>query len=92
MSLCYTHSLFEFTKREKNNIELFYYIRNAICHHNGAYFASKDIDRHYKGRHFKSKGNAGNKICVDPQLSWFIACDLESYTEKAWTNFKKNQA
>ena len=92
MSLCYAHSLFEFGKREKKNIELFYYIRNAICHHNGAYFASKDIDHHYKRRHFKSKGNAGNKISVDPQLSWSIACDLESYTEKAWTNFKKNQS
>lgn len=92
MSLCYTHGLFEFSKREKKNIELFYYIRNAICHHNGAYFASKDIDLHYKRRHFKSKGNAGNKISVDPQLSWSVACDLESYTEKAWTNFKKNQS
>jgi len=91
MKLCYTHRRFEFNKTEKKNIGLFYYIRNAICHHNGAFFASKDINHHYRGNHFNSKGNIGKKITLDPKISWSIACDLESYTEKAWTNFKKNQ-
>jgi hypothetical protein len=90
VNLCYDNSRFAFSKQEKKNIGLFYYIRNAICHHNGAYYASTAMNHTYQGKSFRSEGNLGNKIEIDLLLAWSIASDLEGYTEKAWSNSKKD--
>lgn len=37
LSVSYQNSLFQFSKREKKDLELFYYIRNANQHYNGSY-------------------------------------------------------
>lgn len=79
-------NVFDFTQDEKNDIELFYYIRNAICHYNGAYNAYKNIDRNYRGHHFKSIENEGNQIELDFDVAWKISFDLEGYAMKAWGN------
>jgi hypothetical protein len=88
LSLCYQNGRFQFEGREKKDIELFYYIRNAIQHYNGAYYAAKDIDHRYAGADFKSHGHYGEKIDLSLKLSWTIASDLERYTAKAWANAK----
>ena len=61
-------------------------LRNAIAHHNGAYFASKSIDHRYKGKDFKSEGHHGEKIEVPMMVTWEISKDLERYSLKAWNN------
>lgn len=89
LSLCYQNGKFQFNKREKKDIELFYYIRNSICHYNGAYFAYKKINHRYAGKDFKSEGHEGNKIKVDFNIVWKMANDLEKLTMKAWNNARK---
>ena len=86
LSVCYQSGRFQFDKREKKNIDLFYYIRNAICHHNGAYYASKEIDHTYGGSVFRSNGHCGEKIDMNLKLTWEMALDIERYTLKAWNN------
>lgn len=91
LSVCYQNNKFQFEAREKKDIELFYYIRNAIHHYNGAYYAAKEIDHRYASSDFKSSGHHGEKIVVKIPVAWQIACDLELYTMKAWNNGKNFQ-
>ena len=88
MTANYENSRFKFDKREKQNIELFYYIRNSVSHYNGAYYAYRSIDHRYKGTDFKSDGCVGEKIIISPKLVYEIICDLEAYSIKAWQNAK----
>lgn len=88
MSVNYESGKFQFTKREKKDIELFYYLRNAMAHYNGAYYSYRDIDHRYKGWDFKSESNIGNKIIISPKAVYEIICDLESYSMRAWNNAK----
>ena len=86
LSVCYQNNKFQFNSHEKKDIELFYYIRNAIHHYNGAYNAAKDIDHRYAGMDFKSLGHYGEKMDVSIELAWKITRDLSRYTIKAWSN------
>ena len=90
VSFNYNHRVFQFTAREKKDIGLFYYIRNAIVHYNGAYSSYKEIDRQYKGATFKSAENEGNKIVITPRVAFDIVSDLEMFSIKAWTNGNKD--
>jgi len=54
-SVAYQNKKFQFDAREKKDIELFYYFRNAIHHYNGAYYAAKDINHRYRGIDFISR-------------------------------------
>jgi len=88
-SLDYKRGDFGFSKQEKNNLDLFYYIRNSIQHYNGGYFASKEINTKYNGQVFQSKGHIGEKMNISLQTAYKIALDLEHLTCKAWSNFKR---
>jgi hypothetical protein len=84
----YENGIFQFSKQEKNDLELFYYIRNATLHYNGAYYGSKSINHRYRSKDFDSAANIGNKIEANISLAWHIALDLEKYAIKAWANVK----
>jgi len=86
MPVNYESGKFQFTKREKKDIDLFYYLRNSMAHYNGAYYAYRTINHSYRGWSFKSEGNIGNKIIISPKAVYSIICDLESYSAKAWNN------
>jgi hypothetical protein len=86
LSVCCKNGRFLFDKCEKKDIELFYYIRNAIHHCNGAYYASKDINHRYGGAGFVSQGHHAEKIDIKVGVAWAIALDLQKYTMKAWNN------
>jgi hypothetical protein len=85
-------ALFGFEKRHKKDLELFYYFRNALAHHNGAYFKSKDIDHTYRSVHFKSKDNWGKMIIISPELAFQIILDMEKHTLHAWASAKTHKA
>ena len=69
--------------------DLFYYIRNALVHYNGAYFTAKYININYKGTTFNSIGHEGEKIYIkDINQAFSIHLDIEQYAYKAWNNFK----
>jgi len=89
ISANYENSKFQFNKHEKKNIQLFYYLRNAMAHYNGAYYAYRSIDHKYKGSYFKSSKSEGGKIIISPKVVYEIICDLEIYSIKAWSNAKK---
>lgn len=55
----YHANSFGFSTREKKGLDLFYYLRNAIVHTNGAFNTSKEIDHTFAGVRFKSDGNLG---------------------------------
>jgi len=80
----YCNNRLGFSTQEKRNIELFYYIRNALAHHNGAYFSSKSIDHTYNGTRFKSDGNEGNKIIMSIDTVFKVISDTEKYTSDAF--------
>lgn len=88
LSADYSRGMFALSQDEKRNLELFYYIRNAIVHYNGGYYAYKNIDRHYRGVHYHSVGHYGSKIVVNAKLAWAIILDTEQYALKCWTNWK----
>jgi len=92
LSVCYQNKRFEFSDREKRDIALFYYIRNAVLHYNGAYYAASDIDHRYDGVDFRSNGHHGEKIDTSIARSWKIATDIQRYTIKAWSNAKRNRS
>lgn len=87
----YHRNEFGFTKAEKRNLDLFYYIRNAMSHYNGAYWAGKAVDCVYRTHTFVSEGHIGEKIEVSVGLAYAICTDLETYAMKAWTNAKRRQ-
>jgi len=87
-SVNYQRNDFGFTVAEKRSLDVIYYVRNAIVHYNGAYYAYRDIDRHYAGMHFLSVGHHGEKIEISPTLTWQMIRDVEAFTIKAWRNYK----
>jgi hypothetical protein len=92
LSVTYQSGKFQFDVREKRDLDLFYYLRNAIYHFNGAYFRGKDIDHRFAGSDFKSTGRYGQKIEIKIPVAWKIALALERYTMKAWGKAKTFQA
>ena len=87
-SVNYQRNDFGLAEAEKRVLDVIYYVRNAIVHYNGAYYAYRDIDRHYARQHFLSGGHHGEKIEISPALAWRMICDVEAFTIKAWTNYK----
>jgi len=81
----YHNGILGFTQLERKEIDLFYHLRNAIAHYNGAYHAYRTVDSMYRGQHFKSDGHIGEKIVISPGLAMHIANDLEKYAMKAWS-------
>lgn len=75
-----------FTQNERDEIALFYHIRNAIVHYNGAYHAYRKVDITYNGQHFRSDGNYGQKIVVSPNLAMQICNDIQNYAMQAWSH------
>lgn len=78
-----------FTLTERDEIALFYYIRNAAVHYNGAFHAYRTVNVTYTGKHFQSAGHLGEKINVTPQLAMTIVNDLEKYAMKAWSHCRR---
>jgi len=90
ISVDYKENIFGLEDREKKDLDLFYYIRNAFVHYNGAYFSYRLIDHTYNGHSFKSTGHEGEKINIpDMQTAYAIHLDLEKYAYKAWNNYQK---
>ena len=87
-SVNYHNKAFGLSKEEKKNCDLFYYLRNSLQHHNGAYYASKAIDHSFRGVHFQSKGNEGQKMPMNAKLAYEICKELERLTYKAWNSHK----
>jgi hypothetical protein len=87
-SVNYQRNDFGLSASAKNDLDVIYYVRNAILHYNGAYYAYRDIDRHYRGRHFRSVGHYGEKITIEPRVAWDIVGDIERYAMEAWTCYK----
>ena len=74
-------------------MDFFYYVRNAYCHYNGAYYAYKELDLVYQGFHFISKGHEGQKIEIrDVKMAYQIHLDIEQLVIKAWGNIQKLKA
>ena len=89
-SVNYNSNSLGFSDNEKKDIDLFYYIRNAFSHYNGAYYAYKNIDHVYNGVHFISKGNEGKKIHIpDLKFAYKIHIDIEKLIIKGWGNYLK---
>jgi hypothetical protein len=89
-SINYNAKSLGLSKVEKRNIDLFYYIRNAFVHYNGAYYKSKEISHTYNSVKFNSKGNEGTKIKIpNMKFAYQIHLDIEEYTMKCWSNLMK---
>jgi hypothetical protein len=88
ISANYERNLFGFTKAEKADIALFYYIRNGMLHYNGSYYAYRDIDHTYDGIHYRSAGHLGEKMPVNIRTAYRICGDLERYSMRAWSAAK----
>lgn len=90
ISTDYHKNIFGLTDREKKNLDLFYYIRNAIVHYNGAYYAYREIDHVYEEFRYFSKGQEGTKIDFPSMAVAFnMHVDIENYAHKAWENYHK---
>lgn len=87
ISANYHRKSFGLTEREKRDLDLFYYIRNAIVHYNGAYHAFKALDHVYEGHRFVSKGKEGTKIHIpSSEIAFKMHLDIERLAYKAWDN------
>lgn len=84
------NNLLGFSVAEKDEIALFYHIRNAVLHYNGAYHAYKTVDVTYHGKHFKSEGHFGEKIDASFDLAMHIVKDLEAYAMQAWCHLGRD--
>ena len=80
----FERNVFGFTKDEKADLEFFQYLRHAIMHYNGAYYAHRSIDHEYKGKRYESKGHCGEKMVSSVKTAWAILLDIERYSLKAW--------
>jgi len=80
----FERNAFGFTKDEKADLEFFQYLRHAIMHYNGAYYAYRSIDHTYKGKRYESEGHCGEKFVSSLGTAWAILLDLERYSLKAW--------
>jgi len=87
LNASYQRAIFGLTHQEKGNLDLFYYIRNAIVHYNGAYFAATAIHHSYNGQNFASVGHEGEKIDVSEGTAWRMIQDIETYSIKAYQNW-----
>lgn len=85
LSADYRKKIFGLTDREKKDLDLFYYIRNAIVHYNGAYYKDKEISHTFAGRKFSSVGNEGKKIESGLEVVWQVVLRIEELALKAWT-------
>jgi hypothetical protein len=92
LSASYKRGVFGLNPAETRNLDLFYYVRNALVHYNGAYHAYSDIDWNYNGQDFKSVGHHGEKINVSLSTAWRMIADIENYTAKAWGNWLASRA
>jgi hypothetical protein len=90
-SVDYKRGDFGFSKQEKANLDLFYYIRNSIQHHNGAYFALRQIDAEYNGQAFHSEDHIGEKMIISLETPYKICLELEQLTCKAWSNYQRGK-
>lgn len=84
----FRRSDFGFSKREKADLELIYYIRNGIQHYNGAYYSESSINHTYDGHVFVSDGHIGEKMEITLQSGYKMCCDLERLACKAWTSYR----
>ena len=88
ISADYRKNIFGLSDREKKNLDLFYYIRNAIVHYNGAYFSYREIDHVYSGYRYQSMGHEGEKIFIpSTQDAFKMHLDIENYAYKSWDNY-----
>jgi len=85
ISANYQRGSFGFSKAEKDDLDFFYYLRNAMVHYNGAYYAYRDLDHTYNGITYKSVGHHGEKMEFTIYFAFQISADLEKYSMKAWT-------
>ena len=85
----FENSKFAFSKAEKKDLRLFYYLRNALVHYNGCYFKYRSIDHTFLGERFNSVGNEGNKIIIKIKTLWGILKRMEELSIKAWDSYRK---
>ena len=86
LSVGYQNARFQFSTRERKDLDFIYYTRNAIVHYNGAYHAAKSVNHRYRGMDFVSAGHEGEKMPGGLELSFHILEDLERYGLKAWSS------
>lgn len=87
LNASYQRAVFGLSHIEKDNLNLFYYIRNAIVHYNGAYFAATAINHSYNGQNYVSIGHEGEKISILQATAWRMINDIEAYSIKAYQNW-----
>ena len=87
ISLDYKSNKLGFSKDEKNDLDLFYYIRNSFIHYNGAYYKYKKINHIYEGQTFSSNGHEGEQIEINNlKVVYKMHLDMQRLAKKAWTN------
>ena len=92
ISADYKKNVYGLSVIEKKNLDLFYYIRNAIVHYNGAYYSCREIDYTYEGFKYFSKGHEGTKIFIpNTEVAFKMHLDIEDYAYKAWDNYHKKK-
>jgi hypothetical protein len=83
----FNQNAFGLSSREKKDLELFYYIRNSLVHHNGAFYAKNSpISHTFGGLSVESAGKEGQKISLTLPFIWQLLLRLEELTLKAWTS------
>lgn len=82
----FLYGFFGFNSAEKNDLHFLYYVRNSIAHHNGVYYAYKEINHTYEGAVFKSKGNEGIQIEITNEIAYSMIRHLNTLSLKAWDN------
>lgn len=80
----FERNIFGFTKAEKTDLSFFQYIRHALMHYNGAYYAHHPLDHVYRGVRFNSAGRFGEKMIISPEVVWTIVLHIERCSIKAW--------
>lgn len=90
ITLDYKSNKFGFSKKEKSDLDLFYYIRNSYVHYNGAYHKTKKINHTYEGQLFSSSNHEGEQIEInDLIIAYKMHLDMQRMAKKAWANVKK---
>lgn len=90
ISMDYKSNKFGFSKDEKSDLDLFYYIRNSFVHYNGAYHKYKKINHTYEGQLFSSETHEGEQIEItNIKLAYEMHLDMQRLAKKAWNNVDK---
>ncbi|MBO4859188.1 MAG: hypothetical protein J5527_11830 [Treponema sp.] len=90
ISMDYKSNKFGFSKDEKSDLDLFYYIRNSFVHYNGAYHKYKKIKHTYEGQLFSSENHEGEQIEINNLIiAYKMHLDMQKMAKKAWTNVEK---